>query len=400
MSYSNRSKELTVTLTKDEKKTQGIFFTPPKTTQKTLTILKKYMSKVKNILEPSCGSCEFITQLKESYPTKKIVGIEYNDKIYNSIKDLAEKNLELIHEDYLKFKPTVKFDLIIGNPPYFVIKKKNIDDRYLNFFEGRPNIYILFILQSLEHLNKNGILSFILPNNFLNCLYYDKTRKYINDNFEIIHIEECNDTYIETQQETVLFILQNNRKIKNNYKFSLSIDKYTIFAEPNKVTKIKQLLINSKNLKSLNFKVGVGNVVWNQKKNKMKDDENYTRLIYSTDIKNKTLVLSKFKNLEKKNYIDIPGITDIQLIINRGYGNSKYKFEYCLLDLDYEYLIENHLIYIKFLGNLNKVEILQKYKVIIDSLKNKKTQEFISLYFGNNAINTTELSEILPIYDI
>ena len=39
----------------------------------------------------------------------------------------------------------------------------------------------------------------------------------------------------------------------------------------------------------------------------MKDDSSYTRLIYSTDIKNKKLVISKFKNEEKKNYIDIPG---------------------------------------------------------------------------------------------
>lgn len=400
MSFSNLSKELTNSLTKEEKKKQGIFFTPPETTQKTLTILKKYMGQVKNILEPSCGSCEYITSLKESYPTKKIIGIELNEKIYDSIKDLADENLELIHGDYLKYTPTVKFDLIIGNPPYFVLKKNEVDDKYSNFFEGRPNIYILFILQSLGLLNKNGILSFILPCNFLNCLYYDKTRKYINDNFEILHIKECNDTYLETQQNTILFILRNKVNPKCNSKFTFNIDKYTIFAEPDKVAKLKQLLTNSHNLKSLNFKVGVGNVVWNQKKNKMKDESSYTRLIYSTDIKNKKLSLSKFKNTDKKNYIDLPGITDIQLVINRGYGNSKYKFEYCLLDLDYKYLLENHVIYIKYLGNLNREETIQKYQVIIDSLKNEKTQEFISLYFGNNAINTTELGEIIPIYDI
>lgn len=400
MSFSNLSKELTNSLTKEEKKKQGIFFTPPETTQKTLTILKKYMGQVKNILEPSCGSCEYITSLKESYPTKKIIGIELNEKIYDSIKDLADENLELIHGDYLKYTPTVKFDLIIGNPPYFVLKKNEVDDKYSNFFEGRPNIYILFILQSLGLLNKNGILSFILPCNFLNCLYYDKTRKYINDNFEILHIKECNDTYLETQQNTILFILRNKMNPKCNSKFTFNIDKYTIFAEPDKVAKLKQLLTNSHNLKSLNFKVGVGNVVWNQKKNKMKDESSYTRLIYSTDIKNKKLSLSKFKNTDKKNYIDLPGITDIQLVINRGYGNSKYKFEYCLLDLDYKYLLENHVIYIKYLGNLNREETIQKYQVIIDSLKNEKTQEFISLYFGNNAINTTELGEIIPIYDI
>ena len=135
----------------------------------------------------------------------------------------------------------------------------------MDFFEGRPNIYILFILQSLSQLSRNGILSFILPSNFLNCLYYDKTRKYIYDNFEILHIEECVDTYLETQQGTVLFIVRNKKNTRNNLKFTLSIDKYTIFAEEEKVSKLKTLLDDAQNLKSLNFKVGVGNVVWESK---------------------------------------------------------------------------------------------------------------------------------------
>ena len=400
MSYSNLSKNLTDTLTKAEKKNQGIFFTPPETVQKCLQSLQKYMSSVKNILEPSCGSGEFITALRDSYPAKNIVGVEFNEKIYDSIQELGSEKVEIIRADYLKYKPTSKFDLIIGNPPYFVLKKNEVEQKYFDFFEGRPNIYILFILQSLRHLNKNGVLCFILPSNFLNCLYYDKTRKYIYDNFEILHIEECQDTYLETQQETVIFMIRHKKNLRNNLKFTLSIDKYTIFAEVEKVTKLKSLLANAVNLKSLNFKVGVGNVVWNQKKSLMRDESSYTRLIYSTDIKNRKLVLSKFKNEDKKNYIDMPGGKEIQLIINRGYGNSKYKFEYCLLDLDYEYLIENHLIYIKFMGELNREELLAKYQKIIESLKNKKTQQFISLYFGNNAINTTELGEILPIYDV
>ena len=40
------------------------------------------------------------------------------------------------------------------------------------------------------------------------------------------------------------------------------------------------------------------------------------------------------------------------------------------------------------------------YEKIIMSFEKKQTKEFIKLYFGNNAINTTELCEILPIYDI
>ena len=66
-----------------------------------------------------------------------------------------------------------------------------------------------------------------LPKNFLNSLYYDKTRKYINENCKILHLIECNDKYIETKQQTVIFII---RKIKSsNKKFILSKQGYTIF---------------------------------------------------------------------------------------------------------------------------------------------------------------------------
>ena len=34
------------------------------------------------------------------------------------------------------------------------------------------------------------------------------------------------------------------------------------------------------------------------------------------------------------------------------------------------------------------------------SLKDKRTQEFIDGYFGNNAINTTEMNNVLPIYNM
>ena len=66
-------------------------------------------------------------------------------------------------------------------------------------------------------------------------------------------------------------------------------------------------------------------------------------------------------------------------------------------------IIENHLICIEYLSlkeELPRKELIDKYNKIINSLKDKRTQEFIDVYFGNNAINTTELNSVLPIYDI
>ena len=204
-----------------------------------IKLLEPHFKKIINVLEPSCGSCEYITALHKLFPDLIITGIEYNKTIYQSILQLNNDKIDIKNIDYLKYETDVKYDLIIGNPPYFVMKKDNVDKSYHTYFEGRPNIFILFIIKSIKMLNDNGILSFILPKNFLNCLYYDKTRKYIGKHFQILNIIECNnDKYIETQQDTIILIIQKTRTC-NNSGFILEIKNYTIFANQDNSKKIK-----------------------------------------------------------------------------------------------------------------------------------------------------------------
>lgn len=426
LEYSDLSVLLTKKLNKKDKKDNGIFFTPPSTVNTSLKLLQKYIpniKNIKNILEPSCGSCEYLNAIKKVFINCNITGIEFNDTIYESIKELSKDNIKILNQDFLKFSNQIKYDLIIGNPPFYVLTKKNINKIYHPYFNGRANIYILFIIKSLLLLNKNGILSFILPRNFLNCSYYNETREYINKNFTILNIINFDDKYIETKQKTVLLLVQNKPPINNN-KFVLIKNNLTIFNIESNILKIKEYFNNSKSLFELGFEVIVGNIVWNQccsenikkKIKKKKDnkiieqivyyeqlltnDSSKTRLIYNGDIKNNTLQLIKYKNKKKLNYIEKDGLTEPLLVLNRGYGKGTYKFNYCLIDIEKPYLIENHLICIKSINKLNKKDLINKYKKIINSFENNKTVEFIKLYFTNNAINTTELNYILPIYDI
>lgn len=408
MMYSTLSRELTNKLSKDEKKDNGIYFTPPSCVHNNIQLLHSYMNNIKTVLEPSCGSGEYITALNSIYPDINITGIEYNKTIYDTISSHFNKtNINIINADYLQYNSSNKYDLIIGNPPYYVMKKDDVSKEYYKYFDGRPNIFILFIIKSLQLLNNNGILSFVLPKNFLNCLYYDKTRTYINSLFQILHIIECkNDKYIETQQETIIIIVKKcSPGISiDNSQFILNISGHTVFADVSSILRFNELYKGSKTLSELGFKVSVGNVVWNQCKNILTDDNTNTRLIYSSDIHNNTLIIKKYSNAEKKNYIKKPGNTKPMIVINRGYGVGEYKFNYCLIDTDKDYLVENHLICIEYqnseIENINKSDLINKYNKIILSLNDKRTHEFIDVYFGNNAINTTELNYVLPIYDI
>ena len=284
------------------------------------------------------------------------------------------------------------------------MKKEDVEKSYYKYFEGRPNIFILFIIKSVTLLNTNGIISFVLPKNFLNCLYYDKTRKYINIHFQILNIVECvNSKYIETQQATILLIIKKTTSnaitnVSINEEFVLERSNYTIFASKANCIKLKTLLLNSKSLEGLGFKVGIGSIVWNQCKELLTNDTTKTRLIYSSCIENNSLSLQNSNNSEKKNYINKKGVICPMIVVNRGYGVGNYKFNYCLIDETYEYLLENHLITIQYTKELPREELLKLYKKIIISLEHSNTFEFVESYFGNNAINSTELSKILPIY--
>ena len=403
MDYSNISKELTTKLSKITKQTGGIYFTPPSIILDNIKLLEPYIQSINNVLEPSCGSCEYINALAKNYNHLKITGIELNKTIYDSIKEFETSNVKLYNEDYLKYEPTECYDLIIGNPPYFVMKKDTVQKSYYKYFEGRPNIFILFIIKSITLLKENGIISFVLPKNFLNCLYYDKTRQYINKHFQILDIVDCvSSKYIETQQPTILLIIKAGTPplgaFGANEDYLLERSNFTVFATKTNCIKLKSLFLNSTSLESLGFKVSIGSVVWNQCKELLTNDDSKTRLIYSSSIENNSLTLQTYKNDEKKNYINKKGICHPMIVINRGYGVGQYKFNYCLINEEYDYLVENHLITIEYTKELPKDELIKQYKKIITSLNHSNTVEFVATYFGNAAINSSELSKILPIY--
>jgi len=398
--YSELSLKLTSKLNNNIKKSNGIYFTPFDIIKKSVDyILSLKNINISTILEPSCGRCEYIRYLDDRLTEINIVGVENNDLIYNDIKNISDwkNNIYLFHSDYLSFNDDKLYDLIIGNPPYFVYKEKFNKD-YKQYFTGRANIFILFIVHSLKKLNKNGILSFVLPKSFTNCLYYDKLRQYIYENYTILNIFDCsNDNkYLETEQDTIIFIIQNTPG--ENSLFSLENNSNIIFNTKENIEKIKELYNNTTTLKNLNFDVYVGTVVWNQNKDLLTDDTTFTRLIYSSDIVDNTLVKQTYKNAEKKNHIKKDGRTGMILVINRGYGVGKYKFNFCLIDNKEQYLIENHLICIEYKQKTTKKKQKEMYNMIIKSLNSEKTSEFISIFFGNNAVNCTELKTLFPIY--
>lgn len=405
--FSELTLNLTKSLSKEEKKAYGIYISPRSIIsslyQSIITYLNNDTSKIKKILEPSCGTCEIVNYCDDNLSDVEIHAVEFNTTIYNVIKDLSFKNkVSLFNINFINFNPNKYYDLIIGNPPYFVCKKSDIPKKYEEYIYGRPNIFGLFILHSLELIRPGGIIALIVPNSFLNSLYYSRIRNYIKMTCTIIKIEDygnMND-FIDTDQSTFGLIIQKNivNKPPCECNYSMLFNDNYIFTNSSET--LREIFKNSTTIEKMGLKVRTGQIVWNEVKKELTNNKNDTILIYNTNIsKNNSLDIKTFKNDEKKQFINRDGRMDPVLVVNRGNGNSAYKLNYAIIDKG-PFLIENHLNEIYSPTDMKREELLVLFEKIIKSFNNPRTKKFIQIFLGNNGLSKTELETIFPIYEI
>jgi hypothetical protein len=406
--FNNVSLSLTKQLSKDVKKSQGIYFTPPSISHQLVTKALSHLQIPTNdatnisILEPSCGSCEIIHAIDSAVKNASITGIEFNAAVYKEISTMTFNNpTQLIHADFLSIEDDRQYDAIIGNPPYFVCKKEMVPEKYREFIVGRPNIFGIFILHSLSKLKIGGILAFVIPKSFLNSMYYAKIRNYIKETCCILEIDDYKDNndFLETEQATFGLIVQKMSAVApiDNCCYSLRLNGNFIFT-PNS-EHLKTFFVNSTTIQQLGLAVKTGPIVWNENKERLTNDDTQTILLYNTNVTNDNKIkLTTFKNDEKAQYIQADGSTDPVIVVNRGNGNASYKFKYALVERLMPFVVENHLNIIYSPLPMEKNKLITIYKQIIRGFENPKTQEFIELFFGNNGLSKTELETIVPIY--
>lgn len=379
MSFREVSINLTRSLSKETKQEEGIFFTPKEARDVLFEILESFKVKPKRILEPSFGSGEFIEDAYTRYPKAEITGVELNTTLFQSLHRTNLHNM-----DFLTYSGT--HDLILGNPPYFVIGKSQDTAKCQT---GRPNIFVQFLYKAIdENLTEDGYLGFVLPTSLYNCLYYEPMRKYLFENTTVLAVKPLDCKYLDTAQDTFALVL---RKGKRNDNFFVKRNG-NVYLTPY-YKELQTLLASSKTLSELGFEVKTGDVVWNQEKDKLADDG--TLLLYSGNFSKGSIVLGGLKE-PKKQYIQGFKRTPLSgktILINRGYGNAQYKITAVLADYP-SYHAENHVNVIR----PQTPEALASIQKVLASLQNEKTNQFIKYFVGNGALSKTEIEKCLPIW--
>ncbi len=206
----------------------GQFFTKLEMAEKLVNIFKNNFPIVDynnmNILEPSCGSGNFIQAILNKEPQNTtITGYE----IDSSIPSKRQGHFNFI--DFFEVNPIYdnQYDLIIGNPPFS--KKKDIETFYTYkkshafnpFFYEHGNISLekAFIYKSTFHLREDGLntIAFILPLSFWATNRNKAIKNLLHEKFSNILIYQDDENWFEGEQKIgCCFSIFTNEKYRGS----------------------------------------------------------------------------------------------------------------------------------------------------------------------------------------
>lgn len=383
----------------EKRKKLGQYFTPKSIRDLLLKELINISEKKDNvkILDPACGSGEFFLSCREYFKNAHMHGFDIDESLVSISKKLIN-NADIKCLDTLKLDTdkSIKYDYIIGNPPYFEFKlDKEQKSRFKDIINGRVNIFSLFIKIGLELLNDDGYLAYVVPPSMNNGAFFSKLREYIinNSSIEYLHIVDGSDNFYMANQKVMLLILKKTNT-KKNKKYIFSKNDITIFTEDKLF--LNKAYKDTISLKEIGYSVKTGSIAWNKyKENLTESKNNAIPLIYSSNIVNGNIVIPNKRKLQYiKNISEDLIIKEEVIAVNRITGSHKNINIKSAIVKEREFVCENHVNIIYPLKNYNKNYSLED---IYNALNDETNIKVLSLITGNTQVSKTELERLLPI---
>ena len=140
------------------------------------------------ILEPSVGVGNFLPMVFEKYADKKIridvIDIDGDSleilKTLLSFLDLPKTiKMNFYNCDFIEWKPKIKYDLALGNPPFSKVKKEYFADKDMKYYFNKDSSNLASYFYE-KCLFVSDTVCMVLPKNILNTPEFSKTREYLS----------------------------------------------------------------------------------------------------------------------------------------------------------------------------------------------------------------------------
>ncbi len=255
---------------KSLRKKYGQFFTSPETAVFMANLFTVPKQHTVSILDPGAGSgilsAALIDRLEKEPGINEIQLVCYENDPHilnllcsnlNWISLQAKKvfSFQVIPENYILSQisdyncmldanpDSMKFDLVIGNPPYMKVAKNAPEALAMpDICYGAPNLYFLFASMSLFNLRDSGEMVYIIPRSWTSGAYFKKFRQ----NFlsvgalEYVHLFISRDKVFENErvlQETIIIKVRKTPKKPDTITISTTQSNHdfnnkTIFEAP------------------------------------------------------------------------------------------------------------------------------------------------------------------------
>ncbi len=154
--------------------------------------------------------------LRSAQVGRKLTNLSNNIKTANSLLDFPFKD--------------IKFDAVIGNPPYVrqerIKEQKPFLEKIYEIYNGTADLYVYFYELGIKNLKENGYLGFICSNKFFRAKYGENLREFLLKNTSFKNIVDFNEIKIfeDATVDSAITVFKKEINQNNEFKFSTNLD--------------------------------------------------------------------------------------------------------------------------------------------------------------------------------
>ncbi|MHA2854258.1 HsdM family class I SAM-dependent methyltransferase [Paenibacillus lautus] len=464
---------------KDIKKKLGQFYTPVNIAQRMIHEISdtlKILTSNDKISDPACGTGVFLVEIIKLlnrkfsqsellyYVNNNIFAFDVNpfailatkiNILYTLVSQanvLLDNVIDFIYRNDLlfpniKWKNTIieedlnEYTIILGNPPYFKLNNKLIRSigGYEEIIYGQPNIYSFFMYWGIQHLKRNGAMSFIVPQSIRSGLYFKNLRaKMYNLKIKsMIYLESRQNIFDRVEQAVLIICLEKKPRLNTktkiqfydsngivNAEFKIPRSKLMMDESHNNVFVIskkvqmydilEKIYSNTSN-EQRKSKFSTGLFVWNQHKDNLVDlQENAVPIIYGGNIQPLRFDFSQCSNnKERKQFALVTKknssflLSGKRLLVQRTASFEKdIRLKACVISDEFiakypNYFLENHVNFMSSINGTEELIELEEMYFYLGLLNSKLFNYIFTSKCGNTQVSSNELNSIpVPIGDV